>query len=87
MTDVEKIQNKIALLCALLATDEISAPFKILPLGIKNTGFCLKAALCLFDYGQKQFKKSFKPPLKRLKESVDNYIECFKTNIWKEMKE
>ena len=59
MTDVEKIQNKIALLCALLATDEISEPFKILPLGTKNTGFCMKAALRVFDNGQKQFKNSF----------------------------
>ena len=83
MTDGEKIQNKIALLCALLATDEISAPFKVLPLGTKNTGFCMKAALCVFDNGL----TSSKPPTKRLKDSVDNYIEFFKTDTWKEMKE
>ena len=81
MTDGEKIQNKIALLCSLLlATDEIRAPFKLLPLGTKNTGFCMEAALCVFDNGQKQFKDSSKPPLKRFKESVDNYVEFFKTN-------
>jgi len=59
--------------------------FKILPLGTKNTGFCIRAALRVFKDGAKKFKTSL--GMRRIKESAENYIKFFKTDAWKEMKE